>query len=443
MKKQVLRLVFIQGAVFLLAVMVSTVPSPEAAQYDILLKGGHVIDPANNINSIMDVAVEKGKIARVGRDIPDSDAEKVVDVSGYYVTPGLIDIHVHCFHNSPVKSYQISVIADHHHFSSGVTTVVDAGTSGADTFESFKEVIDRSKVRILAFLNIAAPGMGPAEMEPSEFNIKRAVETARKYPNTIIGFKTAHYFEIGTKRRFDAAHPPWASVDSVLAAARLAGLPVMYDAHPKPPEGGYPARSLRELILEKMRPGDIFTHMFYRGFPVVDKNGKVNPDLFKARERGVIFDIGHGQAAFAFKYAIPAIKQGFPPYSISTDLHVGNVNGPVLNIANVMSKFLNIGMTLEDIIRCSTTNPAKAINRPELGNLSAGSTADIAVLEVLTGDFGYTDCGRGKIKGDKKIQCALTLFGGKVVFDISGISYPLWQDIPKDDRYWQRPPQEW
>jgi dihydroorotase len=429
------------ATVFLIAFVLSGVYAQEAVYPSVLLKGGHVIDPANNISKIMDVLVRDGKIVSVDSNISESEAEKVVDVSKYYVTPGLIDIHVHCFHTS--REHQLSIIADHHHFPSGVTTVVDAGTSGARSFEDFKKVIDSSRVRILAFLNIAAQGMGPAEMDPSQFNVKLAAETAKKYPDIIVGFKTAHYFGLNIEIPFDDFRTPWASVDSVIAAGRMADLPVMLDCHPKPPSGDYSARSFQDIILKKMRPGDIYTHCFARQFPLVLADEKVNPDVIKARKRGIIFDVGHGGAAFTFKVAVPAIEQGFLPNSISTDLHRGNVNGPVYNMVNVMSKFLCMGMLLEDVIRCSTANPVHYINRPELGNLSVGSTADIAVLEMLTGDFSYSDVGMGKIEGDKKLRNVLTLFGGEIVYDLSGISYPLWENIPANDDYWSRPVQDW
>ncbi|MBT4484120.1 MAG: amidohydrolase/deacetylase family metallohydrolase [Candidatus Latescibacteria bacterium] len=432
-------------AFLLCAYAISTVSAQEM-KYDVLLKGGHVIDPVNNINKVMDVAVKDSKIALVDTNIPESDSEKVFDVSGYYVTPGLIDIHVHCFHTSQTSNFPI--IADHHHFPSGVTTVVDAGTSGARNFEDFKKIIDSSRIRILAFLNIAAPGMGSAEIEPSEFDIKLAVETSQKFPEIIVGFKTAHYYSLSSKRPYDEAHPPWASADSILAAGRLADLPIMFDFHPRPPSDGYPARSFREIMLEKLRPGDIYTHCFSGVFPTILKDGNVNPDVISARRRGVNFDIGHGGASLSFKTAIPAIKQGFYPSSISTDLHNGNVNGPVHNMVNVMSKFLCIGMPLNDVIRCTTVNPAHEINHPELGNLSAGSTADIAVLETVRGNFSYYDCsylgsGNAKINGDKKLQCVMTLRNGNVVWDPLGLNVPLLEDIPEGDKYWARPPQDW
>ena len=399
----------------------------------ILLKGGHVIDPANNINSTMDVLVDNGKIANVAKNIQAPEGAQVVDVSGLYVTPGLIDIHAHVFYTDLVSNYRW-VIPDDKCIMSGVTTAVDPGSSGAYTFERFKnEVIDRSRIRVLALLNIVAPGMHVEhENDHTQFKVGLAVETAKKYPRTIVGFKTAHYRGGG----YDEFHGPWTIADSVIAAGNIANLPVMLDFHPAPASDGYPERSVRDILLKKMRPGDIYTHCFARMFPVVLENGKVNPDAIKAQQQGRIFDVGHGAGSFVFLRAAKAIKQGFYPNSISTDLHSGNSNSPAIDMCYVMSKFLCLGMPLEDVIKCSTINPAREINRPELGHLSVGAVADIAVLDMLKGKFGYPDVGGGKITSDKRLQCAMTLFGGNIIFDLNAISMPEWEDIPKDSSYW-------
>ncbi len=430
------RFVFASVTFFVFAV--SAASGQENAKYDVLLKGGHVIDPANRINRVMDVAIAEGKIARVEKNILSTDAKKTVDVSAYYVTPGLIDMHIVCFYSS--LDVTSSVIADHHSFPSGVTTCVDGGTSGAKSFEEFKRVIDRSRVRILAFLNIAAPGANKAEQDPSQFDVQLVVETAKKYPGIIVGFKTAHY---GGK--FDEFRTPWASVDGALAAGRMAGLPVMADFTPQPPQGNYPERSYREFILEKMRPGDIVTHCLAIRYPVIMENGEVNPDIFKAQKRGVKFDLGHAGASFLLRIVVPAIKQGFIPDSISADLFGITPTTTGINLANVMSKFICLGVPLEDVIRRTTVNPSQIINRPELGNLSVGSTADIAVFEMVRGEFSYLGTGGGKINGDRKLQCVMTLFGGKIVYDHPyGLSYPYWEDIPKDSSYWVNPnKQKW
>ncbi|MBT4485232.1 MAG: amidohydrolase/deacetylase family metallohydrolase [Candidatus Latescibacteria bacterium] len=409
----------------------------EKGKYDILLKGGHVIDPANNIDSIMDVAVAEGKIARVRKNISAKDSKKIIDVSGLYVSPGFIDSHIHAYYNVKFNGkLNACIIPDNHSFNSGVTTVVDAGSTGAHNFGGLKQLIDKTRVRTLAFINIAAPGMTEAEQDPRTYDVNLAVDTAKRYPDHIVGFKVAHYW---TTQPYDDLHTPWANVDAVMEAGRKADLPCMFDWYPRPASGGYPMRSYRELILEKSRPGDIHTHHYAIHIPVIGKDGKVNPDAFKAQERGFIFDTGHGAGSFVWRNAVPAVEQGFISDTISTDLHRGNTNGPVIDMINVMSKYLCMGVPLEGVIRRSTINPARAINHPELGSLSRGSIADIAVFEQLKGNFTYLDTSGGGFRSDKKLQSIMTLFSGNVGFDPYGLSYPAWENIPKDSRYWVNP----
>jgi len=411
-----------------------------AAQYDIILKGGSVLDPANNISDKMDVAVLDGKIARVSKDIPASmikaavdkeGAVKVIDVTGYYVTPGLIDIHSHVY-------YPAGWINPRDHcFNSGVTTICDAGSMGANDIKSaidtFWEADGKIKnaigiPRVLFFMNIAATGMA-GNSQKYQFNVPLAAARAKEYPGVIVGFKSY------CGGRYDG--DVWAVVDAAEEAGRITNLPVMFDFAP------LPDRSYAELITKKMRPGDIHTHYTAMQFPIIMDDGKVNPAVIAAQKRGVIFDIGHGSGSMVFRNAVPSIRQGFIPNSISTDLHGRNSNTPVHNMTHVMSKFLNMGLSMEDVIRLSTVNPAKEINHPELGSLTAGATADIAVLELRRGTFTFTDCspgqdltGGGKLKGDKKLQCVLTLFGGKVVHDLNGFTYRNWEEIPKTEAYW-------
>ena len=412
-----------------------TTSAQQTVQYDILLKGGHVIDPANNVNTVCDVAIAKGVIASVEKNIPSERAKKVVDVSGYIVSPGFVDLHTHVFYT--FHAPRRWVIPDHHSFQSGITTMVDAGTSGANNFEDFKKVIDSSRTRILVFLNIAAPGKNESQDNPLQFKVDLAVKTAKKYPDIIVGFKSCDYWSMG--RAYDEIHTPWASIDSALAAGRSAGLPVIISFGPRPPQGKYPARSFRELVLRKMRPGDILTCMFSRSIPIILDDGKINPDLIKAQKSGIIFDGTHGAGSFTYRNAVPAINQGFIPNSISTDLHGPGRTSAVVDLLNVMSKFLNMGLPLEEVIKCSTINPALEVNHPELGTLNIGSTADIAVIELLKGKFSYVDSDGGKIWGDKKLQIIMTLFGGNIVFDPYGVSCPEWENIPKDSSYWENP----
>lgn len=395
-------------------------------QYDLLLKNGHTIDPLNNIDGKADVAITDGKIAAVGPDIDPALARKVVDVSGLYVTPGIIDIHVHVYHTREPEG--LSVMADSHSFKSGVTTMVDTGTAGAKHFLHFKRtVIDQALTRIFAYVNIVDLGMiGEWEQDIKTMDPELAASVALAHDDVVVGIKTAHYW---TKLPWDAEHPPWAAVDAAVEAGDICKMPVMVDFWPRPPE-----RSYQELILEKMRPGDIHTHVFAQQFPVLDENKQPSKFLFEARERGVIFDVGHGAGSFWFRNAVPAMQNGFVPDSISTDLHVRNVHGVVIDMQTTMNKLLNIGMPLQEVIMRSTVTPAREINHPELGNLSVGAEADVAVFKLHQGEFGYIDCGRAKLIGDKKLECAFTVRAGQVVFDPEGLSMPRWEDAPPE--YW-------
>jgi len=415
-----------------IAALMATLAIPAAARaqtphYDLLLKGGHVIDPANHLDGVMDVAVSKDKIVAVEKDIPATQAGKVVNVSGLYVTPGLIDIHYHVGHGGAplnwfapearVHEAPLGLLADLA-LQSGVTTIVDAGSAGADTFlQEKEEVIDRSAVRVLAFLNIVADGMnGGLEQSVDQMDAKRCVETIRKYPDIIVGVKTAHYW---TEDPWDAEHVPWMAVDRAEECGRLANVPVMFDFWPRP------ERTYAELILKKMRPGDIHTHVFAQQFPILLPGGKLNPILAEARQRGVFFDVGHGAGSFWFRNAVPSVRQGFIPDSMSTDLHTGNYR--VLSLTEVMSKFLSMGVPLNDLIRRSTVNPAHEIRRPELGTLSVGKDADIAVLEELHGRFGYIDCGYARMDGTAKLQARMTVRAGRILYDPSGLSMVQWE----------------
>jgi dihydroorotase len=402
-----------------------------ATSYDLLLRNGHVLDPANARDGVMDLAVRDGRVARVAANI-EEPASTTVDVSGLYVTPGLVDIHVHVYpHRGPNgPTWQQSLIPDAHSFSAGVTTIVDAGTAGATHFQDFKQKwIDRSATRVLAWLNIAADGMGDAEQDPSEFDVARAAETLASYPATIVGFKTAHYW---THQPWDAIHRPWASVDAAVTAGERVRKPVMVDFWPRPPERPY-----ADLILEHLRPGDIHTHVFAQQFPIVQPDGTLYEHLWRARERGVLFDVGHGGASFWFRNAVPAIKAGFPPDSISTDLHLGSVNAAALNTLHTVSKCIAMGMSVNEAIFRTTVTPAKAIGRPELGTLSEGAEADVAVLRWVDTPRPYIDCGKGRLDGDGALECAMTLRAGRIVWDPGGLSMPAWQDAPP--AYWHVP----
>ncbi len=409
-------------------IMLANMSSIKAQQIDLLLKGGHVIDPKNNINSKMDVAILAGKIFKVASDIPENTAKKTVNVAGLYVTPGLIDIHGHVFHGTEPDNYLSNGLdalpPDGFTFRSGVTTIVDAGGAGWRNFDIFKKnVIDVSQTRVLSFLNIVGEGMRDLvayEQNTTDMDAKLTSSIANKYKDLIVGVKIAHY--IGHE---------WGPVDKAVQAGTIANIPVMVDfgkANPPLP--------IEELFMKHLRPGDIFTHvyrydqefgrdgkMLEHKQAVVDiKTKKVKPFVFEARKRGIIFDVGHGGGSFMWSQAIPAMQQGFAPDVLSSDLHTGSMNGGFKDMANLASKFLNIGMTLPEVINASTWKPANVIKRTELGNLSEGAEADIAVFNLRTGDFGFSDSNGISIRGRQKLEAELTVRKGKIVWDLNAIS---------------------
>jgi len=399
----------------------TSTPPGQGGPFDVLLRGGHVIDPANGRDGVADVGIADGKIARVGPDLDAAAAKQVVDVSGLYVTPGLIDIHTHVYTGTGERaSYagDLSLAPDGFTFRVGVTTVADAGCSGWRNFEDFKQrIIDRSRTRIYAFLNIVGNGMRGSryENELKDMEAAPSIEMAKKYPGLIVGIKTAHY-----------AGPEWTPVENAVEAGTAAGIPVMVDFGTD-----HPTRPLAELLAKKLRPGDIYTHCYSGLRHELLDDGKLNPGLLEGRKRGVIFDVGHGGGSFTWRVAVPAIEQGFLPDSISTDLHTGSMNAGMKDMLNVMSKFLAMGMKVDDVIARSTWNPAREIHHEELGNLSPGSPADVTVLRVETGSFGFTDMYGARQNGRQRFVAELTLRDGKVVYDLNGITRPAWKTLPK------------
>jgi dihydroorotase len=393
----------------------------QAQTYDLLIKGGHVIDAKNGIDAVSDVAIADGKIARVAADIPAAQARSVVLASGLYVAPGLLDIHAHVFYGTNPDGYYAgglrSVPPDGFTFRSGVTTVVDAGGSGWRNFLQFKRtVIDVSQTRVLAFLNIVGQGMaeGPIEQNMTDMDARLCALQIADHPQLIVGVKTAHF-----------RGPEWVPVDHAVEAGRMAHVPVMVDFGEFVPE-----RPFKELVTRHLRPGDIYTHFYLAAVPMFDAGGKVMPFFAEARKRGVWFDVGHGGGSFVFRHAVPAMKQGLWPDSLSTDLHISSMNGGMKDLANVMSKFLNMGMPLKEVIARATANPARVIQRPDLGHLGVGAVADVVVLAVRKGSFGFVDTEGGKLVGSEKLEAELTVRAGKVVWDLNGLSRPEWSQQP-------------
>ncbi len=405
-------------------------PAPNLPQYDLLLRGGHVIDARNHVDAAMDVAIKDGRIARVAAGLKPADAIKTIDVRGLIVTPGLIDLHVHVYNGTGERgSYagDLSVPPDGFTFRNGVTTVVDAGSSGWRNFPDFKDrIIDRSKTRVLAMLNIVGAGMrgGGYEQNTADMDGEATAGMAARYPGVIVGIKTAHF-----------NGPEWTPVEQAVIAGTKANLPVMVDFG-----ADRPTRPLYDLLTEKLRPGDIYTHM-YSGLRQEQDPLTLGPSrgFIEGRARGIWFDTGTGGGSFKWSLAVPMIGQGFRPDSLSTDLHVDSMNGATKDILNVASKLMALGLRLSEVVADMTAHPAREIRRDDLGNLSVGAIADVAVLKVEKGHFGFTDMVNTRVDGTQKLVAELTIRRGRLVYDLDGLSALPWNGPQGDthlDSYW-------
>ena len=396
-------------------------------RYGLLLKGGRVLDPKNGVDAVMDVAIADGKVAAVAANIDPALAARVADVTGLHVVPGIIDLHAHVFVGTTPDRYlsdgDVAVPADTHSFRSGQTTLVDVGGPGWRNLAQFRsQIVDRSRTRVLTFMNIVGNGMRgePWEQDLSDMDPKLTAQRIMANRDIVVGIKLAHY--VGAE---------WEPVTRAVEAGRRADVPVMVDfGRSNPPQ------SLDTLLNTHLRPGDILTHMYAHVSdrdPIVNPKGQVEPFVLAARKRGVIFDVGHGGGSFLFRQAVPATQQGFFPDVISTDLHTGSMNAGMKDILNTMSKMLVLGMPLADVIRANTATAASIIKRPELGHLGVGAEADVAVLALRTGEFGFIDSGGFRMTGDKKLECELTVKGGQVVWDLNGRSHTPWERQPVPD----------
>ena len=297
--------------------------------------------------------------------------------------------------------------------------MVDAGGAGYRNFEDFKDrIIDRSRTRVLAFLNIVGHGMrgGKFESDQGDMDAQAAAAMALKHKGTIVGIKTAHY-----------TGPEWTPVDRAVEAGTAANIPVMVDFGNNHPD----TRPLADLLTKKLRPGDIYTHM-YSGLRNELVDGKPNPGMIEGRKRGVIFDVGHGGGSFAWRVAMPMVKAGFIPDSISTDLHITSMNAGMKDLLNVMSKCLAMGIPLPKVIAQATSNPAREIKQDALGHLSPGATADISVLRLEKGRFGFLDMFGARLAGTERLVAEMTLKDGRIVYELNGLSRPDWTTLPAD-----------
>ena len=401
-------------------------PTAAAAQeYDLLLKGGHVIDARNSLSAVRDVAIKDGTVRAVAANIPATQALKTVDVAGLYVTPGLIDLHAHVYRPTYGQGFRAdnsAVYPDGFSFRSGVTTFVDPGGAGWRNFEDMKDkVIDRSRTRVLAFINIVGLGSagGKYEQDLGDMQVKPTADMALKHKGLIIGVKSAHY-----------SGPEWDPFTRAVEVGTIANIPIMVDFGSNRPE-----RPLYDLLNKVFRPGDIYTHTYAgnRGEQDAETLG-ASRALIDGRKRGVIFDVGHGSGSFRWRVAVPMMKAGFLPDTISTDLHTRSMNSGLKDILNLMSKFLAMGMPLDGVIGANTWNAARAIKQEQIGHLSVGAVADIAVLRLEKGRFGFADHHGARLTGSERLRCEMTIREGKVVYDLNSLTGEDWEKLPKDYR---------
>lgn len=417
--------------------------------YKFVIKGGHVIDPKNNIDGIMDIAITGGRppspatpaeparpaangmpgrpaqpareavsridgtIALVAKNINPDLGVQVIDATGLYVTPGLIDIHTHNFWGPDIgginyRNGPYSIPPDGFTFRTGVTTVVDAGSSGWRNFETFKkQTIDLSLTRVLALLNINGDGMnGKSESNLDDMDAQKTGEMGKKYPQDIVGVKNAHFGGGGGNIPKAYLIPVQRGVE----AAKIMGGVFMLDGRLDPE------------IFDIFRPGDIYTHVYGRA--IMDSVGNVKPFVLEARKKGIIFDIGFGGSSFGFNVATPAVKAKFFPNSISSDQHISSMNNAMKDMQNIMGLLMAMGMPFNDVVKASTWNPAQQIKRPDLGNLSVGSVADIAIFAVREGKFGFW-ARDGYIDGTKRLENEITLRAGEMVYNLNGRVKPI------------------
>lgn len=370
---------------------------------DCLLRGARVIDPSQNIDRVMDIAVKDGLIAAVGADLQVTDSTSVKELSGRLVTPGLIDLHTHIYWGGT----SLGVDPNDYASASACTTLVDAGSAGPGNFAGFREhIIAHAQPRICAYLNISFPGIYAFSErvmvgECADMRLLSAqdcVDVADANSDLIIGIKV----RIGRVAGGDSGVHP---LDVALEVAEELGLPIMCHLDLPPPG--------RSRVVNRLRPGDVLTHCF-RPFPggPARRDGRVHEEIVHARERGVLFDIGHGKGSFGFVSAQSMLAAGFLPDCISSDVHSLSIDGPAHNLLVTMSKLMHLGMSLSEVVRATTHAPAKVIGQPDLGSLKVGTSADISIIEVTDEPIELEDSTGALKTGQQQLRPHATVCRG-------------------------------
>ncbi|MFC1525977.1 amidohydrolase/deacetylase family metallohydrolase [Candidatus Latescibacterota bacterium] len=373
--------------------------------HDLLLKGGTLIDPAAGIHAAHDVAFTDGKVSAVTESLPADTARETIDATGCLVTPGMIDLHVHVF---PGVSF-LGVDPDPTCLARGATTVVDAGSAGADTFAGFRKyVIDVSHTRILAQLNISTQGMlsgHVGELQQLEYaDVDSCCRTIDEHRDLILGVKVrlSGPSIVSQSLGLEPLH-------RARAAADAAGLPIM--VHPS----GAWCDSLDD-VLAVMKAGDLLTHTYHgHDCGILDDQGRVRPAVVEAVERGVLLDVGHGAGSFSWQVVEAALEQGLLPHTISSDLHTGNLHGPVYDLATVVAKFLHLGLTLDEALSRVTSVPARFIGMEgDIGTLAPGAWGDAVVFEAREGQYQLYDAHREARTGRQRLEPVTVIKAGQV-----------------------------
>lgn len=394
--------------------------APNGARYDTLIKGGRVIDPGSDLVGDLDVAISNGKIATVEANVPPDSAKTVVDASGTFVTPGLVDLHTHIYWGATYWGIEPDPVAAR----SGVTTWLDVGSAGAFSFPGFRRyVAEASKSRVFSLLNVSSIGLIAPTYELANLDycdVELAAQIVEENRDLIIGIKA----------RIDAFTTRGTGIQPLALARGLADrvqLPLMVHIGTAPP-------TLNE-ICDYLRPGDILTHCFTgQANKVVDENGLVNANIKDLHDRGLILDIGHGAGSFSFETAERMLDQGILPDVISTDIHQLAIQGPMFDMPTTLSKFLLMGMTIEQVIARATSAPSAAMRKPEFGSLKPGSKADVALFALEEGDFTFQDIHMNERKGTRRLVNTLTMIDGEALPQLEERPLHLWAVLPEHQR---------